>query len=111
MKKNVVVAAEVGVRMTELGAFEIAIKDLEGHTHTTVFLPSTVQGLRDLLAQIEPLPAEWVAVESIGIPASKVLKRVAAIERSQSAGWSVQAVPTEQTVALAVLNPATKTSH
>jgi hypothetical protein len=33
------------------------------------------------------------------------LKRVAALERSQSAGWSVQSLPTEQIVALAVRDP------
>jgi hypothetical protein len=33
------------------------------------------------------------------------LKRVAALERSQSAGWSVQALPTERTVALSVRDP------
>lgn len=37
--KNVVVATAVGVRMTELGAFELVVKDPDGQTHTVVFSP------------------------------------------------------------------------
>lgn len=103
--KNVVVATAVGVRMTELGAFELVVKDPDGQTHTVVFLPSTARGLRDLWLKNEPAPVDQWVVESIGAPATKILKRVAALERSQSAGWSVQALPTERTVALSVRDP------
>mgnify|MGYP000885048210 CR=1 FL=1 len=105
MKKNVVVAMAVGVRMTELGAIELAIKDPDDRIHTVAFHPSTARGLRELWLKNEPFPVDQWTVDSIGTPAIKTLKRVAALERSQSAGWSVQALPTEQTVALAVRDP------
>ena len=56
--KNVVVATAVGVRMTELGAFDLVVKDPDGQTHTVVFLPSTAQGLRDLWLKMSQLP--WI---------------------------------------------------
>lgn len=105
MKKNAIVAVAVRMRMTELGAFEMEIKDPDGRTHAVLFLPATARGMRELWLNNEPLPADQWVVESIGTPASKTLKRVAALERSQSAGWSVQALPTEQTVALSVRDP------
>ena len=105
MKRNVVVAVQVAVRMTELGAFELVVKDPVGQTHTVVFLAATGRRLRNIWLEEEPAPGDLLEVQSISASASKRLKRVAAIERSQSAGWSVHAIPEDQLVSLAVRDP------